>query len=232
MSTVAIDFLPLMLDLSMHRADLEDRMASAKALVTSGELTVGAADDISRETRGLAVVLVFAAYENMLKTLTTSVLEYVAGSRAKNRRLKPGFKLIATHNKFQGLFELGPKHLWTGRGLDLMETAMSTSVLSVHANVFPMDGSFMKQSQVSTICTLFDFGDPSVPLGRTWSEINAVVGQRNAIAHGQRRADEVGRTYSYLETLALIENWRASWLQFIDWVEGQCQTSDFFLLPR
>lgn len=221
-----------MLNLSMHRADLEDRMASAKSLVISGESTAGAVDDISRETRGLAVVLIFAAYENMLKTLTTSVLEHVASSRAKNRRLKPGFKLIATHSRFQGLFDLGPKHLWTGRGLDLMETAMSSSTLSVHPNVFPTDGSFMKQSQVSTICTLFDLGDPSVPLGRTWSEINGVVGQRNAIAHGQRRADEVGRNYTFLETMALVESWRVSWLQFIDWVESQCQTSDFFLLPR
>ncbi|MGW9415654.1 HEPN domain-containing protein [Arthrobacter cupressi] len=221
-----------MLNLSMHRADLEDRLLSAKNLVSSGETTVGNVQDISRETRGLAIVLVFAAYENLLKKITTSVLEEVASSRAKNRRLKPGFKVIATRSKLQGLFDAGPKHLWTGKGRELMELATSTRELSIQPNVFPSDGSFMKRSQITVICDLFDIGDPSVPLDRIWLEIDGVVRQRNAIAHGERRADEIGRNYSYQEVIDLIENWRISWTLFIDWVEERCCSSEFFLLAR
>ncbi|WGM19862.1 HEPN domain-containing protein [Paenarthrobacter sp. OM7] len=221
-----------MLDLSLHRSDLEVRLMSARNLVIAGEATAGTPQDISRETRGLAIVLVFAAYENLIKKVTTSVLEEVASSRARNRRLKPGFKVVAASSKLQGLFDLSRKHLWTGRGLELMDLVTSTTELSIQTTIFPSDGSYMKRSQVSTICELFHLGDPSVALGGTWDDINGVVRQRNAIAHGEQRADEVGRNYSFNEILVLVENWENSWKAFTKWIETQCVTSDFYLLPR
>ena len=221
-----------MLDLTRHRGELEDRLKSARDLVISGELTANQTMDISRETRGLAVVLIFAAYENLLKSMCTSVLEEVAASRAGNRRLKPGYKVFATATSFQGLFDAGSKHLWTGRGFELMELVHSSTKLTVSTTSFPSDGSYMKRSQVKVICDLFEFGNPASIMGRMWSVIDTIVKQRNAVAHGQLRADEVGRRYTYLELLALIEDWRGAWLDFLNWVESQCKSSDFFLLPR
>ena len=221
-----------MLDLSLHRTDLGVRLQSARSLVLAGEASVGSTRDISRETRGLAIVLVFAAYENLLKRIVTSILEQVADSRAGNRRLKPGFKVIAASGKIQGLFDSNRKHLWTGKGQELMELATSGRQLSIPTTVFPSDGSFMKRSQISTVCDLFHLGDPSLPLSEIWDDINGIVRYRNAIAHGEQRADEVGRNYSFQETLDLIDDWNSCWNAFIDWIEIQCATSAYFLLPR
>ncbi|MET4900498.1 HEPN domain-containing protein [Paenarthrobacter sp. CC6] len=227
-----IDSLNPMLDLSLHRTDFGIRLQSAKNLVVAGEVSVGTTGDISRETRGLAIVLVFAAYENLLKKIVTSVLEQVAGSKAGNGRLKPGFKVVAASSKIQGLLNSNRKHLWTGKGQELMELATSGRHLSIQTTVFPSDGSFMKRSQISTVCDLFHLGDPSVPLYGIWDDINGIVRYRNAIAHGEQRADEVGRNYSYQETLDLIDDWSRCWNAFIDWIEIQCTTSAYFLLPR
>lgn len=221
-----------MLDLTSHRVDFTDRLSSASKLVTSGETTTGTPEDISRETRGLSIVLIFAAYENLLKKLSISVLEEVGRSRAKNRRLKPGYKLFATKHLFQSLLDKGNKSLWTGKGMELMQTATSSNSLNIRPNVWPDDGSYMKRSQITTLCTVFDFQDPSIPLSRIWLEIDGIVSKRNAIAHGQRRADEVGRDYSYGELLEVISAWEYSWCAFIDWVEHQCADSSFYLLPR
>lgn len=221
-----------MLDLLSHRLEFVDRMTSAKNLVVSGNQTVDTNGDISRETRGLAMVLTFAAYENLLKKVSMSILEEVARSRARNRRLKPGYKLIATKNLFQSMMDRGGKSLWTGTGMKLMETATSPTQLNIMTNVWPDDGSYMKKSQVVTLCNVFDFSDPSIPLDRIWVDFDVVVGRRNAIAHGQRRADEIGRDYSFNEVMQIVEDWESSWCQFIDWVENQCVDSSFYLLPR
>lgn len=232
LNTAATDSLLAMLDLSSHRVEFVDRMASARNLVVSGEQTVNTSGDISRETRGLAVVLTFAAYENLIKKLSISILEEVGRSRAKNRRLRPGYKLIATKSLFQSLIAKGDKSLWTGTGMKLMEMATSPTHLNVRSNVWPDDGSYMKRSQVVTLCTVFGFSDPSIPLDRIWSNFDGVVSRRNAIAHGQRRADEVGRDYSFNEVMQTLDNWEFSWCKFIDWVENQCVDSTFYLLPR
>lgn len=221
-----------MLDLSSHRLDFMDRMASAKRLAISGNSTSGLANDISRESRGLCILLTFAAYENLLKKVCRSILEEVSRSRAGNRRLKPGYKLIATKNLFQSLMDKGEKGLWVGAGMTLMKSATSPSNLSISANVWPNDGSYMRRTQVVTLCDVFDFSDPSIPLHRIWLNFDVIVKRRNAIAHGERRADEVGRDYSFNEVINMVDDWEFSWLEFITWIEDQCVDSSFYLLPK
>lgn len=221
-----------MLDLTSHRLDFMDRMASARNLATSGNLTSGLMGDISRESRGLCILLIFAAYENLLKKICRSILEEVSRSRAGNRRLKPGYKLIATKNLFQSLMAKGEKGLWVGAGMKLMTSATSPSDLSISPNVWPNDGSYMKRTQITTLCDVFDFDDPSIPLQRIWLDFDVVVRRRNAIAHGELRADEVGRNYSFNEVISIVDDWEFSWLEFISWVEAQCVNSSFYLLPK
>jgi len=45
-------------------------------------------------------------------------------------------------------------------------------------------------------------------------------------------ADEVGRRYSVADLTRLVDLWEKRWNEFLDWVEVQASTRDFFLLPR
>lgn len=90
----------------------------------------------------------------------------------------------------------------------------------------------MRQGQVKTICGLFELGDPAPILREVWQELDSVVRDRNAVAHGRETADEVGRRYSEQEILEKLDSWEARWLDFLDWVEAQATQRSFYLLPR
>lgn len=189
-------------------------------------------DDISRETRGLAVVLLFAAYENLLHSLCRSLLEAAGRSRARARRLKPGIQLFLVHSEIVGLTDSGRRRLWKVSGPRLVSALADRPASEIDAGIFPDDGSFMKSSQVSVFCEIFELGDPAPILREIWFGINAVVDQRNGVAHGRLRPEEVGRDYSHDDILRLINSWEARWLDFLNWVEFKCGHEAFFLAKR
>jgi hypothetical protein len=205
------------LDFTPHRTALSDRIEVARRLVRATQLQippVGNAsslaappDDVSREARGLAVLLLFAAYENLLTSLCRSLLEAAAKSRARARRLKPGLQLFLIHSELASLSDGGIKKLWRTSGLKLLTALVERPAREIDQNLFPDDGSYMKNSQVAVFCRVFDLGDPLPVLREVWPRINIVVDQRNGIAHGRLTPEEVGRTYTHAEVLGLISLW-------------------------
>ena len=89
----------------------------------------------------------------------------------------------------------------------------------------------MKASQVILWCELFGIADPHLILHRTWATIDAVVAERNGIAHGRPTADEVGRRYSEGEIRQLVNDWHDDWLDFLQIVESFARSRDFYRAP-
>jgi hypothetical protein len=189
-------------------------------------------DDVSREARGIAVLLLFAAYENLLTSLCRSLLETAAKSRARARRLKPGLQLFLIHSELASLSDGGIKKLWRTSGLKLLMALAERPAREIDQNLFPDDGSYMKASQVAVFCSVFDLGDPLPVLREVWPRINTVVDQRNGIAHGRLTPEEVGRTYTHDEIMRLISLWESRWTEFLTWVEATCQMPQAFLNKR
>jgi hypothetical protein len=230
------------LDCNPHRQQLAERIGVARRLVEATQPRLvpleddnpsfTAPGDISRESRGLAIVLLFAAYENLLYSLCRSLLEAAARSRAQARQLKPGIQLFLVHGELTGLVDSGRKKLWKTSGPQVVSALLSRPARELNRDLFPDDGSFMKASQVSLFCDLFDLGNPAPVLREAWDQINAVVDQRNGIAHGRLTPEEVGRRYSHDEIMRLIRVWGDRWNDFLGWVEPQCQGSAFYLSKR
>lgn len=218
-----------MLDCDPHRQDLRDRLKSARSLVSAAHVP---GSMISREVRGLSLVLLYAAYENLMQSLCRSILESAKASRGRNKRLRPGFKLFAASGRLDSLANSGSKAIWRGAGLELVQVLHDTQACTVDSNVFPTDGSHMRQGQVRTICSLFELGDPAPILREVWQELDSVVRDRNALAHGAETADEVGRRYTEQEIMDKLDTWENRWLEFLDWVEVQASQRTFYLLPR
>jgi hypothetical protein len=218
-----------------HRQTLRERIDSARRLVLATELDLDKDEnhkpDASREARGLAIVLLYAAYENLLHSLCRSLLETAAKSRAKARRLRPELRLFLAHGEMTSLADGGRKRLWKSAGIKIVSALNDKPISTINTGLFPDDGSFMKASQVALFCQTFGFGDPVPVLEEVWTKLNGVVDQRNGIAHGRYTSEEVGRAYSHDEVLDLITEWEEKWLSFLDWVENHCANTTFYLTP-
>jgi hypothetical protein len=219
-----------MLSCGPHRTDLQNRLTAVRGILdaTHSSNTPPSGLDISREARGMSVVLLYAAYENLLVSLCRSLLETAIQLRVGNRRLKPGLQVFAAYNKLQAITSVTPPKLWGDFGFDLIDTLTSSNACTISPELFPNDGSNMRRSQVTTFCRVFNLGDPAPVLREVWSRLDTIVTERNGIAHGRLTPDEVGRNYSITDMMGLVAIWDERWNDFLTWVEGQASTRDFF----
>jgi len=233
-----------MFSCAAHRAELEKRLQAVKAILRTTQAVrdivqathpdgeVPELPDVSREARGMSIVLLYAAYENLLKTLCRSLLETAVQLRVGNHRLHPGLKVFAVYNKLQAISSVTAPKIWQDIGLDVVKTITNSRSNTIAASVFPNDGTHMRRSQVDTFCRIFDLGDPAPVLREVWERLDSIVVERNQIAHGQLTPGEVGRNYTIGEVLELVELWGDRWGSFLEWVEGKASTRDFFRTPR
>jgi hypothetical protein len=226
-----------MINLNPHIIAFQDRIDSAVRLIDETHPrpapgTITAPGPISREARGLVIVLLFGAYENLLSSLTRTLLETALALRVGNRRLRPGFRAFALVPSAKSIKDLSEKKLYSHGLPRLVEAAdPGGRICTIDPNSFPADGSFMKASQVTLWCEIFNIANPDLILHRTWATIDAVVAERNGIAHGRLTADEVGRRYTEGEIRQLVNDWRDDWLDFLQTVERFARSRDFYRMP-
>lgn len=228
-----------MISVKLHLADLDSRLDTAVKLIDEthqkgGTSPMGTGSGpIAKEARGLAVVLLFAAYENLLTSLTRTLLDGAIACRVGNKRLRPGFRMFAVKAAVSSLRDMSEKKLFSHSIPKLInEVGLGGRSCTIDAAAFPNDGSFMKSTQIKLWCDIFEVGPPQKLLNRTWSSVDAIVAQRNQIAHGAATPDEVGREYTEAEIRLLIEDWRQDWSAFLLHVESLGSSRDFFRLPR
>jgi hypothetical protein len=90
----------------------------------------------------------------------------------------------------------------------------------------------MKRAQVSSVFNLFGLGDPAAILQGAWARLDTIVSERNAIAHGRRGAEEVGRAYTQQDLINLVDLWESRWLALIAKIEADTTSREFFRSPR
>lgn len=221
-----------MLNCGVHRADLQQRLATVRAILSAGHVTaVPAIPDVSKESRGLAIVLLYAAYENLLTTLSRSILEVATQLRVGNKRLQNGLKVVAVRSQLQSASSLSQAAIWKS-GFDIVTTLGDGRQCTISPSVFPNDGSNFRRSQVTTFCKVFGLTDPGPILREVWQRLDTIVIERNAIAHGRETPGDVGRRYSLADLHVLVDLWDKRWMEFIDWVEMSASHRDFYRTPR
>jgi hypothetical protein len=219
-----------MFDGRPYQQELSRRVDAIRRLVDAAHPAkpVAPAADISRETRGIAIVLLFASYENLLTGICRGLLESAVRLRVGTRRLKSGIRLFAIHRDLQAIKDLPEVRIWRDKGLKLIESVSNSRTCTVDVDIFPSDGSFMKSSQVRLFCQLFELGDPASILKEVWLKLDTIVTQRNGIAHGRLAPEEVGRHYTITDLRSLIDSWELRWTEFIQHVASKASSRDFF----
>lgn len=214
---------------SAERSEFQQRITAIRLLLAEAHPN-GASTAISREVRGLAIVLLYAAYENLLKSVCRSMLETAVQLRVGNRRLRPGLKLVAAYGRLQAVAAAKSPTIWKS-GFDVVDALHESRACSILPSTFPNDGSNFRQSQIATVCKVLGLSDPAPVLREVWEKVNTLVAERNSVAHGQRTPGEVGRNYSLAELTALVDIWELRWNDFFDWLERSASNRDFFRTP-
>ena len=222
-----------MISVIPHETQLNDRINVIKSLISETHPPLRTPSPISREARGIAILLLFAAYENLLRTLTRTLLESAKLMRVSNKKLQPGFRMFEVSHLVESIRDSKETKLYKKSLRDFMKAVDSNNYLNSSINVldFPDDGSFMKSSQIELWSEIFNIGDPKQILHRTWTSIDSVVSGRNQIAHGSSTPEEIGRSYTQKEIEDLISNWHADWLDFLHHVEHKATNRSFFRIP-
>ncbi|WP_156427788.1 hypothetical protein [Thiohalocapsa sp. ML1] len=223
-----------MFDGQPYRDELVRRLDAVRRILDAAHppSPVDDAADASRDARGIAVLLLYACYEHLLYSLCRRLLEIAVTLRVGNRRLRDGLLMFAAHEKMQSLAGVSPATVWKSKGRELLACVMDGRDCTINANLFPGDGSFMKRSQVMLFCEIFELGHPGPILAEVWNRLDAVVAERNAIAHGRLTPEEVGRNYSLEEMRSMVDVWQERWLSFIDHVEHSAQHRSFYRHER
>ncbi|MDT0164984.1 hypothetical protein Q9R32_05390 [Actinotalea sp. AC32] len=222
-----------MISVQLHRDALDDRIDVVRRLLDATHpAALSGTGPVAREARGLAILLLFAAYENLLYSLTRTLLDAAKGLRVGNRRLRPGFRMFAISGAVASLRTVGDKRLFSSAIPKLLHAAADGRQCTIDVDAFPSDGSYMKSSQVVLWCDVFGLPHPGSLLSNVWSSLDAIVSDRNGIAHGRLTPQDVGRRYTESEIRALVEAWSMDWKSFLDAVESAASTRDFFRLPR
>jgi hypothetical protein len=93
----------------------------------------------------------------------------------------------------------GPARMWDCR-IDLLKQIHSKEAAgSIDDSLFPADGSHYRVRQLHTIWKVLGLRTPVVPEPRFLGRIEEIVENRNAISHGRRTPEDVGRNYSRLD---------------------------------
>jgi hypothetical protein len=213
-----------------YREELLRRISTIRRMLDVADPQVAPANnaDISREVRGLVILLLFASYENLLKSLCRGLLEQAASLRVGNRRLRTGFRQFAVHTLLVSISDSTEKKIWKDSGRKLLDCAFHSRQCTIDTNIFPIDGSFMKRSQVKLFFDIFELGEPGAILKEVWDRLDTIVIERNDIAHGKLTPEEVGRAYSSADVKRLVDSWERRWLEFIDHIESKASVRDFF----
>lgn len=166
--------------------------------------------------------------------MTATLLDTCSNLRVGNRRLKPDLRALAVHDAATSLRDSSPKSFYGKKStlLNLVTEIDHPKTNTVTPKLFLDDGSYMKKSQIETWCNVFDIGPPGPILKTSWANLEAVVSDRNAIAHGRQTAASVGSRRSADDMDALTAAWHTDWSRFIDRVDGLAQSRDFYRHPR
>jgi hypothetical protein len=210
------------------KTELSHRLDTVERLLESTAITAGHAGDISREGRGLVVVLLYAAYENLVTSLCRSVLEFVNQERIQNRSLYYGLQVFVAAPALQSVSNGGLSVMWKSRGSEVTELLQSRRRAAISSELFPTDGSKFRRAQLETVAQLCNLPMPGWILKEVWDSLDTVVIGRNAIAHGRMTPEEVGRSYTTDEMRSSVRFWRLRWMEYLDAVETRCSDGRAF----
>ena len=176
--------------------ELGSRLLAAELLTKTIAELEESRSDAAVLLKGLAFVQMYSIYEFTVRGSVQATLSSLRASAAPAAKIRHEALSLVLDSSLSSAAQAGPARLWECR-IDLLGRARSPdSATEFPDSLFPADGSHYRIRQLHTIWRVFGIGAPVVPDARLQGRIEEMVENRNAVAHGRRTADDVGRRYS------------------------------------
>lgn len=141
-------------------------------------------------SRGLFFVHLYGVYE---RTVREGVFRAIRIMNKNNHRVldyKPLLLSIVLHSQCDAM-AFSSKRNWEKRW-NLFETLEANPTVTISEELLPTDGHNLRFRQLEMIWKAFAIADPIVPNPAIGGRIKELVDNRNAIAHGNATALEIG----------------------------------------
>lgn len=145
--------------------------------------------------KGLAFVEMYAVHEFAVMSAVKMGIAAVSNHGIQVHALRPGLLALAADDRLKGVQDSPTKSQWTARE-SLFSWISSATTADMNLQVFPLDGSHFRLQQLETVWKLFSLKGRPVPDRRLLQLVDEVVANRNAIAHGRERPEEIGCRYA------------------------------------
>jgi hypothetical protein len=178
--------------------------------------------ELSQTAQGLAFVQIYAIHEYTVETAVEHAAAAVTNHAHKYTDLRPSLLALFLDAELQSVKDSGPKTQWERR-LALFDLATSKQPVALtRTPAVPADGSHFRHSQIELILKVFGIKKKPTRRKRHLFLIDEVVAHRNAIAHGNSTAAEVGRRYSNEDMRKKVRQMKNACLRLIELLEEHC----------
>ena len=171
-------------------------------------------------TKGLAFVQIYAIYERTVRQVTRIAIKEIAAHAHAYSDLKFPILSVFLDPEIKSLRDCGDKDVWQRR-FDMLEQAASNDPVAV-VDVIPHDGSHFRHTQTEMILKVLGVRRTLTVRRKHLWEIDEVVQNRNAISHGDERALDIGRRYSWSDITRKTRVMRNICLRLVEIVSEHC----------
>lgn len=180
-----------------------------------------------KHASGMAYVPMYAAYEYSLNRAFAAAVQHVDSLAIPLCDLQPELLAIALDPLLKAVRTTGENNVWLKR-LELFQkaTCLETAVLDKVA--MPHDGSHYKRTQLELFWAVFRLPGAIVPDPRLFDLPDELCDRRNAVAHGRRTAEDVGREKSPREILDRFAQTNQLCLHVLQSVASRCSDTAAF----
>ena len=174
------------LDLNSNKIDFGERMDAVEHLIDPAlysplalQVLPGVTVNSSpADVRGLAIVLLFSGYENLVKCVVRAMNDAINREALEFGKCPPGLRVLASRTHFEGITGVGPNRIWERIFLYLNE-CQPVHKIAIPLDRFPDDGSHMRVAQLNLIAQLYGLDAPGKALWEAKPLVDTVVAQRN-----------------------------------------------------
>lgn len=180
-------------------SEIGARLLLSQRLVAAVAQLEQPAPDSAAMLKGFCFVQMYAIYEYAVRSAVQAALASLKGSGRSMKELHAGVLCLVLESVWAAAAAAGAARVWDCRVEVLRRATSDESVAGIDDTLFPTDGSHYRVRQLHTIWQVLGVAGPVVPEPRLLGRIEEIVENRNAITHGRRTADDVGRGYSRLD---------------------------------
>jgi len=149
--------------------------------------------------KGFAFVQLYATYEFAVRASVQATLAGLRAAGLEIRSLRRELLALVLDPQWESASSSGRGRMWECR-IALMSHMDAPELTSgIDDSLFPRDGSHYRVRQLQTIWRIFAITEPVVADTRYLGRIEEFVENRNAISHGRRTPEDVGRRFSRQE---------------------------------